>query len=95
MKYINKLVQILDKNAVNIGLYCISNDKDKIIAGEAAAEFFLCPHKKGGWRVYLMEFGRGVIYQDYHLDTEREACIKFIEISECYYHLSKYLNEFE
>ena len=40
MKYINKLVQILDKNAVNIGLYCISNDKDKIIAGEAAAEFF-------------------------------------------------------
>ena len=36
-----------------------------------------------------------VVYEDYHFKTEREACRKFIEISEEYYHLSKYLSEFE
>lgn len=28
-------------------------------------------------------------------DTEREACVKFIEITDKYYHLSKYLGEFQ
>ena len=95
MKYIEKLIQILNKNVGNSGLYCISNDKDKIIAGQGAAEFVLRPHKDGGWRVLVQEGGRGDIYEDYHFKTEREACIKFIEITDEYYHLSKYLHEFE
>ena len=95
MRYVEKLAQIIDKYAKSKGLYCILNHENKIIAGEAAAEFFLCPNKADGWRVYLQEFGRGDIYKDYYFKTEREACRKFIEISEEYYHLSKYLSEFE
>ena len=48
----------------------------------------------GGWRVYIQEFGRGNIYEEYIFKDEREACIKFIEITDEYYHLSKYLSEF-
>ena len=94
MKYVEKLAQILTQE-IGDDTYCISNIEDKIIAGEADYEYFLRPYKNDYWRVGFKELGRGIVYEDYHFKTEREACRKFIEISEEYYHLSKYLSEFE
>ena len=95
MSYIQRLAEIAKKEIGDRETYCISNNEDKIIAGNAACEFFLRPYKNGGWHVVIQELGRGFIYEDYHFKTEREACIKFIEITDEYYHLSKYLSEFE
>ena len=95
MRYIQRLAEIAIKELGNKKTYCIRNADYKILAGQAACEFYLRPHKSGGWQVFTQELGRGFIYEDYHFKTEREACIKFIEITDEYYHLSKYLNEFE
>jgi len=94
VNYIQRLAEITHKELSDRRAYCINNSNDKIIAGNAACEYFLRPHKNGGWRVGFQELGRGIVYEDYHFKTEREACIKFIEISEDDYHLSKYLSEF-
>ena len=95
MGYIQRLAEIASKELDDRHLYCISDADDKIIAGNPACEFEIRPCKDGGWRVFLQEFGRGVIYEEYHLATERKACIKFIEITDKYYHLGKYLGEFK
>ena len=95
MSYIQKLAQIAKKELGERRTYCISNIEDKIIAGQSACEFCLCPYKNGGWQVFIQDLGRGDIYEEYHFKSEREACIKFIEITDKYYHLSKYLSEFE
>ena len=95
MGYIQRLAEIATKELGDRRLYCIRDAANKIIAGDVACEFYIRPCKAGGWQVFLQEFGRGVIYQDYRLSTEREACIKFIEITEDEYHLGKYLSEFD
>ena len=93
MSYVERLAEIATQEIEKGETYCISNE-EKIIAGQAACEFVLRPNKNGGWRVYIQEFGRGNIYEEYIFKDEREACIKFIEITDEYYHLSKYLSEF-
>ena len=95
MGYVQKLAKIADDELGDRHLYCIRDAANNVIAGDTACECYLRPDKSGGWRVFLQEFGRGVIYEDYHLNTEREACVKFIEMTEDYYHLGKYLSEFE
>ena len=95
MNYIQKLAEIAKKELNNKHLYCIRNKEYKIIAGNAACEFYIRPDKNGEWQVFSQEFGRGEIYEDYHFNNEREACRKFIEITDYCYHLSKYLKEFE
>ena len=95
MNYLQRLAQITTKELGNKEFYCIRDSEYKILAGQAACEFYLRPDKTGNWQVLIQEGGRGDVYEDYHFKTEREACKKFIEISEEYYHLSKYLSEFE
>ena len=94
MSYVERLAEIATKEIPKGETYCISNSEDKIIAGLGAPEFALRPNKNGGWRVLVQEGGRGTIYEEYIFKDEREACIKFIEITDEYYHLSKYLSEF-
>ena len=92
---IKRLAEITSQCLTHGELYCISDANDKIIAGVAACEFEIRPYKKdGSWLVSLHEFGRGTVYEEYHLATELEACIKFIEMTEDEYHLSGYLSEF-
>ena len=95
MGYIQRLAEIAAEELGDRHLYCISDADDKIIAGNPACEYFMRPLKNGSWWVALQEFGRGDIYEEYHVNTEREACIKFIEMTDEYYHLSKYLGEFK
>ena len=95
MRYIQRLAEITTKELSDDD-YCVRDAFNTVIAGDAAAcTFCIRPHKSSGWQVFCHEPARGLIYQDYHLDTEREACIKFIEMTDRYYHLSKYLGEFE
>ena len=94
MGYIQRLAGIAEK--INDDDYCIRDDHNSVIAGDAAGcTFYIRPHKSGGWQVFCQEPARGTIYEDYHLATEREACVKFIEMTEDYYHLGKYLGEFK
>ena len=95
MGYANKLADILTKEFGDKRSYCIRNADDKVITGNTDNSYCIEPRKKGGWRVFIQEPGRGNVYEDYHLDTEREACVKFIEMTKDEYHLSKYLSEFE
>ena len=95
MGAIARLAEITRKELDEDELYCIRDANDKVIAGMPVCEYAIEPHKKGGWRVFLREAGRGNVYEDYHFDTEHEACVKFIEMTEDEYHLSRYLSEFE
>ena len=95
MAHIERLGEILTKKFGNTRAYCVRNADDKVIAGYPDCSFYIRPHKTGGWLVTNQEPGRGIIYQKYHLATEREACIKFIEMTERSYHLGEYLDEFE
>ena len=94
LSYIKRLAEITSQCLTHGELYCISDANDKIIAGAAACEFEIRPYQAGGWLVSLHEFGRSTVYEEYYLNTEREACIKFIELTEDEYHLSGYLSEF-
>ena len=94
MDYVQKLARIVSEKIGNKGVYCIHDSTGKLIAGQGAGGNCLSPDKNGGWRVFIQELARADIYEDYHLETEREACIKFIEITEDKYHLSKYLSVF-
>ena len=95
MGYIQRLAEIAIKELGDRHLYCIRDGKNKVIAGDELCEFYIRPSRAGGWDVFLQELGRGVIYEEYHLNTEREACIKFIEMTKDVYHLSRYIGEFE
>jgi len=95
MGYVQRLAEIAVKELGDRHLYCISDENDNIIAGNGACECYLRPARTGGWHAVIQEFGRGTIYEDHQLNTEREACVKFIEMTEEYYHLSNYLSEFE
>ncbi len=43
----------------------------------------------------MQEPGRGIVYEEYYLDAEREACIKFLKMTDDEYYLGKYISEFE
>lgn len=95
MAYVERLGELLTKTFGDRESYCVFDENGKMIAGSGCYSFCIEPCKTGGWRVISEEPGRGVVYKDYHLDTEREACIKFLEMTDKYYHLGNHVRDFQ
>ena len=89
--YLRRLAQILKEKVPEKKGYWIIGSDDKTIVGET--DFFNIEPDGKNWKVYFQE--RGTVYKSYTCQTEREACVKFIEMTEDEYHLSRYLSEFE
>ncbi len=89
--YLRRLVKLLEEKTPEKKSYWIIGSDGKTIAGEA--DFFNIEPEGKIWKVYFQE--RGTIYESYLCQTECEACVKFIEMTEDEYHLSEYLDEFE
>ena len=89
--YLRRLAQILIEEIPEKKGYWIIGSDGKTIVGET--NFFNIEPDGEKWKVYFQE--RGIVFESYICQTEREACIKFIEMTEDEYHLSKYLGEFQ
>lgn len=80
--YLRKPVQLLKENGAERS-YWILGSGGKVLA--RGADFFNIEPTEDGWRVYFQERGR--IYKSYTCRTEREACSKFLKLTNDDYHL--------
>lgn len=88
--YVTKLANILNKYAQ--GNSCmILNSKGERLAG--CGDFYILNFSQGKWRVRTHECGQ--FFTDVRFDTEREACIHLLKLTDDDYHLAKYIREFE
>lgn len=57
-------------------------------------DFFGISHDSDGY-LCVWNQERGEVFQSYRFDNERDACIKFLEMTDYDYHLAQYIPDFK
>ncbi len=90
--YIEKLADLLKNNNVSKMMCSVTDKKNNLLAGTRGGCYNL--QFKDKWIVRLIEFGRGDIYEEKRCNTEQEACIEFLKMSDPDLHLASHIPEF-
>ncbi len=90
--YLEQLADLLKENNISKGMCAVVDKNNNLLAGMRGGCYEL--RFKGKWIVRLVEFGRGYVYDEKFFDTEREACIGFLQMSDEDFHLASHIPEF-
>lgn len=90
--FLNKLISLLTKAHISAGMYAIYDKNNNLLAGRHGRGLQLDYH--GGWRVRDIEESRGNVYYEKVCNSEREACIEFLKMSDDELHLASHIPEF-
>ena len=91
--YLEKLAKLLKNNNISDGMCSVVDKDNNLLAGMRGGCYELFFKEK--WLVRLIEFGRGYVYDEKFCNTEREACIEFLKMSDEDFHLASHIPEFE
>ncbi len=93
MRYLEKLVGLLESARISDGLYIIRDEKNNILSGLPGTAFQL--GYKDQWEVRFIEMARGNLLDLKKCNSEREACIEFLRMTDSEFHLASHIPEFE
>ncbi len=89
---LKRLVDLLEAAHISDGIYGIVDKNQNLIAGRRGAGYQLRYENK--WVVRDLEDSRGVVYYEKLCDSEREACIEFLNMTDIEFHLASHIPEF-
>ena len=95
MKYLERLYKILEEGKIPRWKYGFYTGDSNWPFGDSGAAYQIeyQPERKK-WIALIHELGRADFYVQGEYDTSREACIKFLEMSDVTLHLASHIPEF-
>jgi len=96
VKYIQQLNQLLRDNGTTEYYYTLFDKTGHVKYGGGGGVYQIKYRPETEkWTALIHEVGRADFYVQGEYDTSREACIKFLEMSDVELHLASHIPEFE
>ena len=95
MKYIKRLLKILEDNNISVGDYGLTDETGCFEFGFGGAPYQIeYQPERGKWVALIHEIGRSIFSVEGEYDNAREACIEFLKMSDEDFHLASHIPEF-
>ena len=92
--YLSRLIKIIESANIPQTWYGIRDSSHNLLSGTRFGGFEII-YLKDGCHVRETEFAHPDVYQDVKCNSEREACIEFLKMSDDEFHLASHIPEFE